>query len=76
MSVQLTLPTWLSVIDWADQVVLDLKDYGTFSPLKDPDLWQDWGSELLNNVALPANLPDPYQYDDWRDWAETLCYAI
>lgn len=76
MSVQLTLPTWLSVIDWADQVVLDLKDYGTLSQLKDPAHWQEWGLELLNNISLPANLPDPYQYDDWRDWAEILCYTI
>lgn len=76
MSVQLTLPTWLSVTDWADQVVMDLDGYGTFSKLKDPDKWQDWGAELLNNVALPGNLPDPYDFDDWKDWAETLCCAI
>lgn len=66
----ITQPTGLPLREWADRVILDLERFGTFSKLEGPD-WQNWAAQFLNCIGLgPYNLPSPYYYDDWRDWAE------
>lgn len=65
-----TLPTNLTVLDWAAQVVLDLDKYGTFGRLDDPTRWQDWGVQFLNNSTIGRNPPSPYQFQDWQEWAQ------
>ena len=32
--------------------------------------WQDWATQFLNATNLIEDFPDPYMYDDWREWAE------
>jgi len=34
--------------------------------------WQDWGMQLLNNTTLGRNLPNPYNFTEWKEWAERL----
>jgi len=70
----LTLPTNMSLKDWADQAVLDLSDFGSFSKLQNPDLWQDWAIQFLSPISLGGfTIPVPYDFGDWREWADRLC---
>jgi hypothetical protein len=75
MSVRITLPTGLGLRDWADQISLDLDSYGAFGRLDIEENWQSWAMQFLNNTSLKENFPVPYQFDDWRDWAERFCQA-
>ena len=43
----------------------------TAEKLMHPDEWQDWASSLIGDpdfIGLDA--PDPYNFDDWREWAQ------
>lgn len=72
----ITLPTNMELLDWASQVVLDLDAYGAFGRLQDPARWQDWGVQFLNNSSIGRNLPNPYGFTDWREWAERLVGSL
>jgi len=71
----ITRPTNLQLADWADQVSLDLDRYGAIPKIVDDD-WQNWGAQLVNNLALGHNIPNPYQFESWTDWAERLCGVL
>jgi len=71
-----TLPTGMSLMDWADQITLDLDPYGSFGKLIDEKDWQNWAVRFSNNLTLKENLPVPYHFTDWRDWAERFCQAL
>lgn len=72
----ITLPTYMSLPDWAAQINLDLDAYGAFGRLDNPEKWQDWGMQFINNTTLGRNLPNPYQFTDWKEWAERLVGAL
>ena len=72
----ITLPTHMNVIDWASQVALDLDPYGSFGRLDDPDNWQNWAMQFLNNTSLGRNFPSPYDFTDWREWAERFVQTL
>ena len=76
MSVRITLPTGMKLGDWADQVALDLDPYGAFGRLQDESQWQDWGMQFVNNATLRENIPIPYGFSDWKDWAERFCQVV
>lgn len=76
MRLRVTLPSGLGLRDWADQIALDLDPYGAFGRLDDEERWQDWGMQFLNNMTLKENLPVPYNFENWRDWAERFCQAL
>jgi hypothetical protein len=76
MSLRVTLPTGMSLRDWADQITLDLDPYGAFGRLDIEDQWQNWAMQFLNNMTLRENFPIPYSYDNWRDWAERFCQVL
>lgn len=76
MSVRITLPTGMSIMDWADQIALDLDPYGAFGRLQDETKWQDWGMQFVNNAALKENIPIPYNFADWREWADRFCQTV
>ena len=71
-----TLPTGMGLKDWADQISLDLDPYGAFGKLEDENDWQNWGVKFLNNMTLKENLPIPYGFNEWRDWAERFCQTL
>lgn len=72
----ITLPVNMTLQDWSDQVVLDLDKYGSFAKLIDDD-WRRWGIQFLANMGLGGyNLPNPYYFGDWPEWAERFCGAI
>lgn len=76
MSARVTLPTGMSLRDWADQVALDLDSYGAFGRLDVDSQWQNWAMQFLNNMSLGNNFPNPYNFDSWRDWAERFCQTL
>ncbi len=69
------MPYNMTLTDWADQVVLDLDQYGAFSKLEGED-WQNWGVQFLNNNSLGRYIPIPYGFTDWKEWAERFCGAF
>lgn len=66
----------MALRDWADQIVLDLETYGAFGRLDDDARWQDWALQFFNNTTLGRNLPNPYQFTDWREWAERFIQML
>jgi len=72
----ITRPTNMELLDWSSQVIIDLDAYGSFGRLQDPERWQDWGMQFLNNTTIGRNLPIPYGFTDWREWAERLVGAL
>lgn len=72
----ITRPQGMDILDWSAQIVLDLDAYGSFGRLDDPDKWQDWAMQYFNNTALGRNFPVPYDFDDWREWAERFSQML
>jgi len=72
----ITLPAGMELMDWSSQVVIDLDAFGSFGRLQDPDQWQDWGMQFLNNTTIAGNLPNPYGFNNWKEWAERLVGAL
>lgn len=69
----LPLPTNMTLNDWADAAVPYLEQFDSIGRLVD-DNWQAWGAKLTLALALSGfTIPDPYQFSDWRTWAERLC---
>lgn len=60
-----------SVIEWADYMFPTLEQYGgVASRLLNENDWQKWGSGLLAMSGIAqVGAPNPYQFDDWREWA-------
>lgn len=76
MSFRITMPFGMELIDWADQITMDLDAYGVIGKLESEFYWQDWAAGLINNTDIPDNVPNPYMFSDWRDWAERLCQVL
>lgn len=72
----ITRPTGMALEDWAGQIIIDLDSFGAFGRLQDPARWQDWGVQFLNSTSIGRNLPNPYQFTDWKEWAERLVGAL
>jgi hypothetical protein len=60
----------MALIDWADSVILAVGDAWSFGTLQSEDDWQNWAVGLLRASNFTQQVvPDPYQFDDWREWA-------
>lgn len=64
-----------SVIEWTDYVNQTLQSLGgsVVPVLSNAEEWRTWAATV---VLLPGisvfNPPDPYQFDDWRSWADAF----
>ena len=76
MTISVTLPSGLGLRDWADQISHDLDPYGAFGRLDVEDQWKNWAMQFVNNMTLKENVPIPYAFDNWREWAERFCQAL
>lgn len=77
MSVNIIDPSFLTVRQWMDFMVLNVEQFGNLGRLDDDAKWQAWGAQLLNLPALSGSIvPDPYQFTDWRTWAARLCQTL
>jgi len=70
MALSVTLPVGIGLKDWANCLITDFIAFGAFDPLDDETKWQDWATQFLNATNLIEDFPDPYMYDDWKEWAE------
>lgn len=63
-------PRGMSLRDWADSVILAVGDAWSFGRLDDEARWQDWAVGFVRATPFSQrNPPDPYQFDDWQEWA-------
>lgn len=63
--------------DWADCIVMDLSTYGALSRLDDETKWQEWGQQFCVISGLSQkNVPDPFSYNDWREWAQRFVGVV
>lgn len=63
-------PRNMSVKDWADSVILSVTDAWSFGRLDDENEWQSWAKAFCTAPGYSQrNVPDPYKFDDWREWA-------
>ncbi len=71
-------PRFLEVIEWTDYMNPILSQQGSdIGRLESPDQWKEWArSVILSNNQYQAIAPNPYQFDDWRDWAERFLQVI
>ena len=77
MSFNITLPVGMELMDWADQITFDLDNQTALSKLLSEDDWQNWAVQFVTATGLSAyNVPNPYQFNDWRPWADMLCKAL
>ena len=77
MSVYTVNPENMDILRWTDVTGLNLSGYGVSPRLDDPRDWQAWGASLLNNPSIRGiALPDPYQFSDWRRWADRVNEAL
>ena len=66
-------PVNMSLTEWADAVMLTVADTWSFGKLDDENKWQDWAVGFVRAPSLAQRvLPDPYQFTDWRDWAQRV----
>lgn len=59
-------PRTMTFMDWALRVYDDLQNPLVVQPVSEPQ-WREWALNMV--LALGYNLPNPYEYDDWRSWA-------
>jgi hypothetical protein len=63
-------PEYMNVMDWADVMNLLVDRETPVEKLDHPDNWQRWAMNLVGEPDLIGqNAPDPYAFDDWREWA-------
>lgn len=62
-------PRGMTLRDWTDSVILTVTDGYAFGRL-DGDNWQAWATGFVRAPGYSQrNVPDPYQFNDWREWA-------
>jgi hypothetical protein len=70
----ITLPIGIGLMDWADQVTMDFENKVIPQKLLNEDEWQLWANQFLEMPDISKNNPpDPYSFDNWKDWAERFC---
>lgn len=76
MSIRITLPTGMELLDWSSQLALDLDNFGPPEKLINELEWQDWATQFVGGLSMEDTIPIPYQFSDWREWAERFCQAV
>lgn len=71
-------PRGMELRDWCDSMTFDLEVQSNGSVPRLNGL--DWRSWAVRAIALTAqrqqDAPDPYGFEDWRDWAERFQLAL
>lgn len=63
-------PRGMTVIEWTDRMALPLDSMVIPERLDDPKQWREWATNILDTPNFEGqNAPNPYQFDDWREWA-------
>ena len=72
----ITLPSYMELTEWSDIITSELSQYGTFNRLTDETQWQNWAAQFLTSVGLQGRVPQPYGFDNWKEWAERLVQTL
>lgn len=63
-------PRYMELKPWADAVILSVSDGWSFGRLEREEDWQTWAKAFCTaNGYSQRNVPDPYRFKDWREWA-------
>lgn len=63
-------PHGFTAREWTDYMGSELESFGQLPILHTDHEWREWASAVMLLPKLAAiNPPDPYAFDDWRDWA-------
>ncbi len=71
-------PRGMSLGDWCDSMTYDLEseDNGSVPRLDGLD-WRGWAVRAIAlTTQRQQDAPDPYGFDDWRDWAERFQLSL
>ena len=64
-------PRGMTLRDFSDSVILSLDSVWSLERLNDDALWREWAIQFQRIPDLTQrNIPDPYGFSDWREWAE------
>jgi hypothetical protein len=63
-------PIGMTLLNWADAVILTTNDAWAFGKLNNEADWQTWATGFVRaSPFTQRTLPDPFQFRDWREWA-------
>lgn len=66
-------PHGMTVTAWTDANQINLERFGAVPALHDAKKWQAWGASLSGLPSISGiTVPNPYEFSDWRVWAERL----
>lgn len=67
-------PKGMEVMEWADKmtpIIINSGAAGDIGRLDDPNKWQDWArGVILSNTNWQSTAPNPYQFSNWKHWAD------
>lgn len=67
-------PAGMGAVEWADRmtpIIINEGASGDIGRLDDEANWQEWArGVILSNTNWQSTAPNPYQFTDWRLWAE------
>lgn len=68
-------PVGMTFEEWSDRMNLELEPIRPAMKFLPGDDWREWAAQLIDSAdsaIQTQNNADPYQYDNWQDWAERL----
>jgi len=64
-------PLGMDVVSWTDALNLLLNNNPPTMMINSEKQWRDWALNLFNS-GRDSNIPNPLEFDDWREWAQRL----
>ena len=63
--------------EWSDFMYPTLEQYGVIEQFTYGSDWKSWAAGLLSlNPIARLGAPQPYAFDDWKDWAMRFIGAL
>lgn len=70
-------PRGIEVVEWTNQMALELTGISLPPRLERPEDWQHWALYVIQSPKIAkVQAPDPRTYDDWREWAFRFNQAV
>lgn len=76
MTINVTSPSGMTLMQWADRICLDLDPFLSVGRLMDEKEWRQWGCQFLGVTTLPQPMPDPTHFNNWRVWADAFVLSL
>lgn len=69
-------PRYMEFPDWATWTMYLTKTVNV-APAVPSETWQLWAERFINATNLRKyNMPSPYQYQNWQDWAFQMMLSV